>query len=200
MYCIVTAGHCSAPYDARSQFRPGTDADGIQCIVYTPTNILKQHQGGLQQSRGVQKLAEVTEIPLYGNAHDSFLCIIDWYAEHQAYVMKISQSSKAELCDKVFLQVKHSSKPKGKDAGAASADDPFEGIVYADTFINGPLGEHKLNDYLKLMCRVAGVPERTNHALRRSCVTSCYAAGMPEIATMRLSRHTSSEGLRAYAG
>jgi integrase len=48
---------------------------------------------------------------------------------------------------------------------------------------------------------MTGIPERTNHGFsRRTFVIHCYRTGMPEVAIMRLSRHKSIAGLRAYAG
>jgi len=70
---------------------------------------------------------------------------------------------------------------------------------YLDKFQNRAAGKGLFAEILKRICKQAGLPERPNHALRRSFIRSCYLAGMPEIAIQRLSRHTSVEGLREYA-
>ena len=75
-------------------------------------------------------------------------------------------------------------------------------MQYLDKFSNTALGKDKFTSHVKTFFTQTGV-DMTNrcwHFTRRTFVQGCYRAGMPEIATSRLSRHTSVQGLRAYSG
>lgn len=72
--------------------------------------------------------------------------------------------------------------------------------MYQDAFINAPLGANRINWLLQGLCQLGGVPGRSNHAVRRTFIQSCYRAGMPESAIMHYSRHTNLDGLRTYSG
>jgi hypothetical protein len=75
-------------------------------------------------------------------------------------------------------------------------------VTYKDEFSNGPMGEHKISDMLKEIQRLAGIDdvERTNHALRRTCILLAKRGGMSEQEIVRRSRHKDLESLRSYMG
>lgn len=75
--------------------------------------------------------------------------------------------------------------------------DEFDISKYKNEFINGPMGEARVGYLLKSACHLAGLEPRANHGMRRTFIEACYRAGMPEVAIMRLTRHTAL-GLRSY--
>ena len=65
-------------------------------------------------------------------------------------------------------------------------------------FTLGRLGYKGLAKFMSDMCEAAGIPQRTNHALRQTAITNMYIGGIAEREIMLLSRHRSNEALQSY--
>ena len=62
-----------------------------------------------------------------------------------------------------------------------------------------PVGKHTLNEKVKKMCSMAGIPGRkTNHSLRATGATEMYESGAPEKLIQERTGHRSLEALRSY--
>ena len=65
-------------------------------------------------------------------------------------------------------------------------------------FKAAPLGINEIKTFMHVICAAAGIPDRSNHSLRATGISNCYAAGMPEDQIQKKSRHRSEEGVRKY--
>ena len=69
----------------------------------------------------------------------------------------------------------------------------------APWFSSVPLGKNKLAQFVKEMCKEAGISgNKTNHSLRATGATAMFAAGVPEKLVKSVTGHKSTKALELY--
>ena len=66
------------------------------------------------------------------------------------------------------------------------------------SFADGPLGKGSIGKLLQELCQRSAIPERSNHALRRTSISLMYEAKLAESEIMKRTCHKSLEALRRY--
>lgn len=102
---------CCAPACC-SDFSITTDEDGVPCIKLKVPSTIKQNPGGLKRSRGAQLLDLHPDIIIYAHPDPILngVSILEDDAVYRQAVERGKPKDKA-LCEKLFLQLKHTNGP-----------------------------------------------------------------------------------------
>ena len=149
------------------------DEDGIEVLKWNPRVGRKTHSGGFY----VKDIPE--EISLYANRKNPLMCPIRVFKQALARRPEGAPPNFYLAC--CFT----GSRDKGT-------------FKYTPDFKKQALGINEIKKMMKEICDKAGITQRANHALRRTCICDMYDANMPEYLIMKRSRHRSLEGLRKY--
>lgn len=101
-----------SPPPCCSDFSITTDDDAVPCVKLKVPSTIKQNPGGLKRSRGAQLLDLNPDILIYSHP-DPFLDGTSILHDDAVYRQAVQRGKPKDktLCDKFFLQLKHTNNP-----------------------------------------------------------------------------------------
>ena len=138
-----------------TQFTLNRDEDDYERLTYDPSmGSMKNNHGGYADKH------EVMPVHMYANHDDPRLCPIA--------IFKEELTKRPIGASENFYLAQHSTGSK--------ANFNFK---YTSRFKTNALGVNEIKKFAHTMCAAAGIPDRTNHAFRRTAVSDMFQANIP---------------------
>ncbi len=145
-----------------SQFRMGTDGDGVKYLIYKADPKSKTNQGGLTGHLSAPKT-----INIYLNKTDSLWCCVHIFEKYISLLPVDGKKSSLYL-------------------------HPLSKMTKDQWYSDRPLGVNTLREMVKCLASAAGLTGKfTNHSLRATAASRMYQAGVPEKFIKEITGHKS---------